>query len=117
MMATIDAHSPEAITDRLQRQAEADRFRITAHAHQEMVEEDVSLDDVIGVLRQATLVENYPDHKRGPCCLVCGPFEAERHLHVVCTTSLDLAIIITVYEPKLPKWVTPFERGRTQDEV
>ena len=110
-MADADIHSSETITDRLRRQAKADRLRITVHAHQEMVEEDISLGDVIGVLCQATLVENYPDHKRGSCCLVCGQTRVERYLHVVCTTSLDIAIIITVYEPKLPKWATPFERA------
>ena len=26
--------------------------------------------------------------------------------------SLHVAIIITVYEPKLPKWVTPFQRRK-----
>ena len=113
-MADVDVHSTDAITGRLRRQAEADRLRITTHAHQEMVEEDVSLDDVIHALSQAMLVDNYPEHKRGPCCLVCGQIVGGRYLHVVCTTSLDFAIIITVYEPKLPKWVTPFKRGRTE---
>ena len=32
----------------------------------------------------------------------------------ICTTSLNLAIIIAVYEPRLPKWVNPFERGKTR---
>ena len=112
-MIDIDVHSHQAIIDRLRQQAETDRLRITLHAHQEMVEEDVSLDEVVSVLSQAKVVENYPDHKRGACCLVCGPSPAQRHLHIVCTTSLDAAIIITVYEPKPPKWVTPFQRGRT----
>ena len=113
-MADVDVHSSDAITARLRRQAEADCLRITVHAHQEMVEENVMLDDLINALRQATLVENYPEHKRGPCCLVCGQSASGRSLHVVCTTSLDLAIIITVYEPKSPKWVTPLKRGGTE---
>ena len=110
----MDIHSANAITVRLRRQAEGDRLRITVHAHQEMVEEDVSLDDVIHALGQAMLVENYPEHQRGPCCLVCGQSAGERYLHVVCTTSLGLATVITVYEPKLPKWATPFKRGGTR---
>lgn len=114
IMADVDVHSSEAITDRLHRQTEADRLRITAHAHQEMVEEDISLDDVIGVLGKARLVENYPDHRRGACCLVCGQSGAGAYVHVVCTTSLDIAIIITVYKPKPSKWITPFKRGKTE---
>ena len=113
-MADADVRDPSAIADRLFRQANAGRIRITAHAHQEMVEEEVRLDDVVSVLQKATLVENYPEHKRGPCCLVCGQSQNGRHLHVVCTTSVALAIVITVYEPKPPKWATPFTRGHTQ---
>jgi hypothetical protein len=35
-----------------------------------------------------------------------------RPLHVVCTTGKPLLIVITVYEPKLPKWLTPARRSR-----
>ncbi|MFH1731491.1 MAG: DUF4258 domain-containing protein, partial [Planctomycetota bacterium] len=80
---------------------------------QEMAEEGVSYADVHDVLSSAQVIENYPEHKRGPCCLICAKTRRARFLHVVCTTSLEAAIIITVYEPKLPKWATPFERGRS----
>jgi len=113
-MADAGAHNVEAIAERLSQQAATGQFRVTAHAHQEMVEDDVQLDDVVDVLRRATVIENYPDHRRGPCCLVCGEDHSGRHLHVVCTTALDLAVIITVYEPTLPKWETPFRRGRKE---
>ena len=59
-MADVDIHDSQAVIDRLCRQTNEERLRITEHAHQEMVEENISLDDVIGVLREATLVENYP---------------------------------------------------------
>ena len=111
-MTDKDTHRSQALTNRLACQAEADQFRVTAHAHREMVEERTWLADVLSVLRRARLVENYPEHKRGPCCLVCGRDEAGRYLHVVCTTTLEIAVIITVYVPKLPKWETPLMRGR-----
>ncbi|MCB2263644.1 MAG: DUF4258 domain-containing protein [Candidatus Thiosymbion ectosymbiont of Robbea hypermnestra] len=111
-MSDVPIHSLEAIVARLRQQAEEELMRITVHAHQEMVEEHISLDDVVSVLLQATVVENYPEHRRGACCLVCGQNRTGRYLHVVCTTALDPAIIITVYEPKLPKWVDPFTRGQ-----
>ena len=113
-MTNLNTRDRTAITHRLSRQAQEDRLRVTAHAHQEMVEESIVLDDIVCVLRRATVIENYPDHRRGSCCLLYGQNGAGRDLHVVCTTSLDLAIIITVYEPKPPKWKTPFTRGRTE---
>ena len=106
----MDKEILELIVNRLREQANDVLLRITAHAHQEMTEEDVVLDDVIDVLRAATVVENYPEHKRGACCLVAGRTRRNRVLHVVCSTSLDFAVVITVYEPKPARWVTPYER-------
>jgi len=111
-MVDFDIHNNEAIENRLRQQAESERLRVTVHAHQEMVEENISLDEVKQVLFNATLIENYTEHKRGSCCLVCGKTLQRKYVHVVITTSLEVAIIITVYEPKPPKWVTPFERGK-----
>jgi hypothetical protein len=110
-MTDMDFQNPDAIPARLRQQAGNDAIRITLHAHREMVEEDITLREVCDVLLDATLVENYPDHKRGACCLVCARTFKERYVHVVCTTSLEAVIIITVYEPKPPKWPTPYERG------
>ena len=113
-MSDRNTDETNAIAEQLSRQAKNDQFRISAHAHQEMVEENILLDDLVDALKHATLIENYPEHRRGPCCLICGLNEAGRYLHIVCTTSLDPAIIITVYEPKSPKWITPFTRGKTE---
>jgi hypothetical protein len=113
-MSDVNKGDFDTIADRLRRQAEVESLRITTHAHQEMVEEGISLEDLITVLRRASLLENYPDHKRGACCLVLGQTGTGRFLHVVCTTSLDVAIIITVYEPRPPKWVTPLQRGKRE---
>ena len=109
----MDVRDDRLLLARLRQQALRDQIRVTAHAHQEMVDEAISLDEVYDVLLEATVVENYPDHQRGACCLVCGRTSRGRYIHVVCTTSREIAIIITVYEPMLPKWATPFERGQT----
>ena len=98
---------------RIRDQAAAENLRITRHAHQEMVAEDFTLDDVLQALGAGQVLENYPDHKRGACCLIHGVTETGRHLHLVCTTAVPVLIIITAYEPKPPKWVTPVQRGRT----
>ena len=111
-MTNVDIKDPDAISAHLRQQAEADEFRVTIHAHQEMVEEHISLDEIREVLLDATLAENYPEHRRGPCCLICKQTSRAKYVHVVCTTTLERAIIITVYEPCPPKWVTPFQRGR-----
>lgn len=110
-MVDFNIQNSDEISDCLRKQAISNLLRVTVHAHQEMVEENISLDEVKEVLLNAKVVENYAEHKRGSCCLVCGKTAQERFLHVVTTTSLELAIIITVYEPQSPKWETPFKRG------
>ena len=110
-MGNADAQDTGTIATHLRKQATVGAIRITLHAHQEMAEEDILLEDVYEALHNGHIIENYPEHKRGACCLVCGHTSGGRYVHVVCTTSLEVAIIITVYEPREPKWVTPFVRG------
>jgi hypothetical protein len=87
------------------------KIQLTIHAHQEMVAENITVAELLSALSRCTVLENYPGHKRGACCLVCGQADSGRYLHVVCTTDRPELIIITMYEPKLPKWETPFKRG------
>ena len=91
--------------------ARSESVLVTAHAHQEMVEDDVSMDDVLEALGNGTIIEDYPTHRRGACCLVNGVTRTGRPLHVVCTTEQPILVIITVYEPKPPKWTTPVQRN------
>jgi hypothetical protein len=76
-----------------------------------MVEDDVSLRDVLEAIGTAGILEDYPTHRRGACCLLSGSTRAGRPLHVVCTTTRPILVIITVYEPKPPKWTTPTQRS------
>jgi hypothetical protein len=100
----------DAVEEFIRHTARTEQIRVTVHAQQEMVEEEVKLELVLQVLSSGTVLENYPDHQRGACCLVNGTTWNGRSLHVVCTTTSPVLIIITVYEPKLPKWVTPTQR-------
>ena len=98
------------MVDRIRAQARTGNLRVTLHAQQEMTEEQMSLDDVLEAIAQGVVLEDYPQHRRGACCLIYGPTRAGRAVHVVCTSDRPTLIIITVYEPKLPKWLTPTQR-------
>jgi hypothetical protein len=101
----------EALLGPIRDQAKRKALRITQHAQQEMAEEDISLEEALEAIRTGRLIEDYPEHRRGPCCLICGYTGQQRPLHIVCTTTRPLLILITVYEPKPPKWITPTQRG------
>lgn len=100
----------DAILDLIRRQADRDEIRITQHAQQEMVEERISMDDLLHTLTNARIIENYPEHRRGACCLLHGTDATGRNIHIVCSTAHPVLIVITAYLPLPPKWVTPGQR-------
>jgi len=106
----VDVNDLEATLERIRAQAAAENIRITQHAQQEMVEEDIILDEVLEAIDTGQILENYPKHRRGACCLLNGLTRGGRSAHIVCTTARQVLIIITIYEPKPPKWVTPTQR-------
>lgn len=110
-MTDVDPENFAVVLRRIRDQARSENLRITQHAHQEMVAEDIALDQLREAIETSELLENYPQHQRGACCLLAGQTSGGRPLHVVCTTAQPVLIIITVYEPKPPKWVTPKRRS------
>jgi hypothetical protein len=109
-MADFDLWDNEAVLAGIRSQAEQKNLRVTQHAQQEMIEEEIILDDVLQAIGSGEILENYPEHRRGACCLLCGYTDVREPLHVVCTTAQPILILITVYKPKPPKWVTPTQR-------
>ncbi len=101
----------DVVLARIQAQAATRAIRITDHAREEMEAEAITLAEVIEAITVGQIIEDYPDHRRGACCLLSGLTTQGRPLHVVCTTTLPLLVIITVYVPSLPKWMSPIERS------
>ncbi|HJT56474.1 MAG TPA: DUF4258 domain-containing protein [Ktedonobacteraceae bacterium] len=98
------------ILTRIKWQARSQAIRITQHAQEEMDAEEITLDEVLLAIIEGRILEDYPEHRRGACCLLYGRTLIGRHLHIVCTTTQPLLIIITVYEPHPPKWISPIQR-------
>ena len=105
-----EVSNPEDVAERIRAQAARGNFRITQHAQREMAEEGIILDEILQAIAVGEVLENYPEHRRGACCLLHRRTADGRHLHIVCTTAQPVLIIITVYEPKQPKWMTPTQR-------
>lgn len=115
---TDPAHirDPAAIRKQVRRQVHDDRITFGPHAIEEMENEDppISVEDVHEALLDGRVLENYPDARRGPCCLMYGDTQEGRPIHVVCTTGrADNLFVITVYEPKPPTFVTPTQRSES----
>ena len=54
--------------EQLRRQAATWNVRLTQHAHQEMVEEEITLDELLEAIVGGQVLENYAEHRRGACC-------------------------------------------------
>jgi hypothetical protein len=102
----------KAPLEQIRSQADTENIRITQHAQQEMAEEGITLNEVLEAIATGQILENYPEHRRGACCLLNGVTKEGRPLHIVCTTARPVLIIITVYQAKPPKWTTPTQRRR-----
>ena len=79
-MEELAAAELESILARIKSQAAARAFRVTQHAQQEMVEEEIRLDEVLAALQRGEILEHYPEHRRGACCLVSGQTDTGRPL-------------------------------------
>jgi mitochondrial fission protein ELM1 len=97
---------------RLFKQAVQERqVKISLHAAEEALAENITRTEIETVLLNAQILEDYPDWWLGPSCLIYGRTETERDLHLVASYSELPITIITVYEPRPPKWLTPTQRG------
>jgi len=52
--------------------------RISEHGYEELAEDGLSAREVLGGVREAILVEEYPEFPKGPCALFCRKTEWER---------------------------------------
>jgi hypothetical protein len=102
---------PPAILELLKRAVRERQIKISLHAADEALADDITRPEIEAAIVNAQLLEDYPDWWLGPSCLICGRTDAGRDLHIVVSYS-DLPVtIITVYEPRPPKWATPTLRG------
>ena len=88
-------------------------LELRLHAVERMLERGVSKEDVRHVIESGKVIEDYPNDKPFPSCLVMG-YVNQKPMHVVVATDKDTnrAIIVTVYEPDPSQWESGFERRK-----
>ena len=58
------------------------------------------------------IIEDYPDDKYGPSCLIVGKTKAGRVLHVQVSYPPHVKVI-TVYEPSLNEWESDWKTRKS----
>lgn len=89
-----------------------DKYEISFHAEKERYAEDITISDLEKAISVGEILEDYANDLRGHSCMIHG-YSRNRPIHIVCGyTSVKWIRIITVYIPKLPKWIDDKTRAR-----
>ncbi|MCH9740358.1 MAG: DUF4258 domain-containing protein [Epsilonproteobacteria bacterium] len=91
---------------------EADDYIFSRHADEERMNDSLMISEVEESMFNGSILESYPEDKRGSSCLVVGFTKQGKPIHTVCGKSGDRLVIITVYIPTPPKFITPYERRK-----
>jgi len=95
----------------IQRQLFAGEFEFSRHAFKRSVERNISETEIKEAGKYAEVIENYPDDKYFPSCLLLGFTQTGRPLHIqVSLADTDFVKIITLYEPDEIQWINYSER-------
>lgn len=92
--------------DEIRAKIAAGRFELSRHAVDQTIVRHISIHELREALSNGEIVEDYPDDKYGPSCLVLGFTRSGRALHTQCSyPSRPLIKVITVYEPNPAEWI------------
>lgn len=78
-------------------------YILTDHASDRAIKRDIDDFEIEEAILTGEVIEDYPDDKYGPSCLILGKTEAGRSLHVQVSYPPGVKVI-TVYEPSLESW-------------
>jgi hypothetical protein len=95
-----------ALIDEIGEKIEAGEFEFSKHAVDQSIVRRISVQEVREIFADAEVIEDYPDDKYGPSCLIFGRTREGRPLHIQCSyPSRPLISIITLYEPDPDLWI------------
>lgn len=79
-------------------------YRFSDHAVKRMIEKSVDRHEVEETILGGEIIEEYPDDKYSPSCLIYGKTRKGRNLHVQISYP-PAVVVITTYEPDPEEWV------------
>jgi len=95
-----------AFVDEIRAKVGRGEFEYSQHALDQSIMRDIRVDELREAVSRGELVEDYPDDKYGPSCLLLGFTRVGRPLHVQCShPSRERIKVITVYEPDPSRWI------------
>jgi hypothetical protein len=105
------------LIEEIRQKITSDQFEFSKHAVNQSILRGIRVPEVREVIISGQVIEDYPDDKYGPSCLVSGSTQANRNIHVQCSyPSRPFIKIITLYEPDSKQWSDNFTKRKTNDD-
>lgn len=79
----------------------AGQFEFSKHAVDQSILRGISVQELREAIANGEIIEDYPEDKYGPSCLILGFTQAGRPLHIQCSYPSR----ITLYEPDPARWI------------
>jgi len=89
--------------------------RVSEHGYDELAADRIRVRDAVDGVRNAQVVEEYPEYPKGPCVLVLEKDGDGKPIHVVWGIPRGLsapAVMVTAYRPASELWTSDFLRRR-----
>ncbi len=95
-----------AIIEELRVKFSQEKFEFSRHAVDQTVLRNISVREIRETMNKGEIIEDYPDDKYGPSCLIYGVTNQNRLIHIQCSyPSRAIVKVITVYEPNPERWI------------
>ena len=94
------------LIDEIRSKIAGGQFEFSKHAVDQTLLRGIRVQDVRDAIANGQVIEDYPDDKYGPSCLILGFTKALRPLHIQCSyPSRHKLKIVTLYEPDPDLWI------------
>ena len=102
----------------IRRKFAEEQFEFSKHAVDQSILRQIRVQEIREAIANGQVIEDYPEDKYGPSCLIAGSTKAQRPIHVQCSyPARSLVKVITVYEPNPQRWNQDFtQRRRSNDD-
>ena len=91
-------------------------IKVSEHGYDELSADDILIRDVVSSLKEAKVVEDYPDYPKGPCVLLLQNDQEGKPIHVVWGIPKGApspAVVVTAYRPDTQQWTDDFMRRKS----